>query len=224
MNLSDTTRTLHEGTQLGDIYPVEPSKHVQGMLWVDSDLSDLESDDDESTDVHAIGSTSKSASAKTPRSNARDDARMDPKDLPEHLQPLMEWISEDITIREREELAAAIYEYMDVFNSGPEDMGQTDLVTLTIDTGEHHHICLPLRWLPITKQDVEKAEVQEMLDRGVIEPYQSSWASPVVLVTIIIIYLLFVAHLYSALPVKYCSEALKYKTMLKYSKYSKIIN
>ncbi len=123
----------------------------------------------------------KGASTKTP--NARDDARMDPKNLPEHLQPLMEWISEDITTREGEELAAAIYEYQDVFSSGPEDMGQTDLVTHTIDTGEHRPICLPPRRLPITKQDVEKAEVQKMLDRGVIEPCQSSWASPVVLVT-----------------------------------------
>ncbi len=95
----------------------------------------------------------------------------------------MEWISEDITTREREELVAAIYEYRDVFSSAPEDMGQTDLVTHTIDTGEHRPIRLTPRRLPIAKQDVEKAEVKNMLDRGVIEPYQSSWASPVVLVT-----------------------------------------
>ena len=66
---------------------------------------------------------------------------MDPKYLPEHLQPLMEhveWISEDITTRDREELAAAIYEYIlyrDVFSIALWDMGQTDLVTHTIDTG-----------------------------------------------------------------------------------------
>ena len=119
------------------------------MLWVDSDLSDWESDDDELTDVRATGVTSKSASAKTPRINARDDTRMDPKDLPEHLQPLMEWISEDITTHELKELAAAIYEYRDVFSSGPGNMGQTDPVTHTIDTGEHHPIRLHPRRLPI---------------------------------------------------------------------------
>ena len=53
MNLSDTTRTLHERTRLGDIYPVQSFKHVQELLWVDSDLSDWESDDDELTDVRA---------------------------------------------------------------------------------------------------------------------------------------------------------------------------
>ncbi len=95
----------------------------------------------------------------------------------------MGWISEDITAQQREELAAAIYEYREVFSSGPEDMGQTDLVTHAIDIVEHRPIRLPPRRLPITKQDVGKAEVQKIMDRGVIKPCQSSWASPVVLVT-----------------------------------------
>ncbi len=121
------------------------------MLWLDSDLSDWESDDDELTNVRSTGTTGKSASAKTTHAYARDDVRMDPKDLQGHLQPLMEWISEDITAQEREKLAAAIYEYRDAFSSCPEDMGQTDLVTHAIDTGEHHPIHLQPRRLPITK-------------------------------------------------------------------------
>ncbi len=83
-------RLCNEGTQLGDIYPVESFKHVQVMLWVDSDLSDWESDDDELTDIRDTGITSRSASANTPRDNACDDAHMNHKDLPEHVQPLME--------------------------------------------------------------------------------------------------------------------------------------
>ncbi len=99
MNLSDATRTLHEGTRLRDIFLVESLKPVQEMLWVDSDFPDWDSDDDELTDVRATSITSRSASAKTPRATARDDVHMDPKDLPEHLQPLMKWISEDINSR-----------------------------------------------------------------------------------------------------------------------------
>ncbi len=63
----------------------------------------------------------------------------------------------------------AIYEYREVLNSGPEVMGPTDLVTHTIDPGEHRPICLPFRRLPITKQNVEKSDVQKMLGRDVIE-------------------------------------------------------
>ncbi len=124
-----------------------------------------------------------SMSTKTSCINTRDDACMNPRDLSGHLRPLMERIAEDISTWECEELAAAIYEYRDVFNSGLEDMGQTYLVTHSIDTREHHPIRLPPRRLPITKQDVEKTEVQKMLDRGVIEPCQSRWAGPLVLVT-----------------------------------------
>ncbi len=62
-------------------------------------------------------------------------------------------------------------------------MGRTGLVEHTIDTGDQRPIRLPPRRLPITKQEIEKEEVQKMLDRGEIEPCQSSWASPMVLVT-----------------------------------------
>ncbi len=37
--------------------------------------------------------------------------------------------------------------------------------------------------MPTHSQEIEREEVQKMLDRGVIEPCQSSWASSVVLVT-----------------------------------------
>ena len=62
-------------------------------------------------------------------------------------------------------------------------MGRTGLVKHTIDTGDQRPIQLPPSRLPITKQEIEKEEVQKMLDREVIEPCQSSYASPVVLVT-----------------------------------------
>ena len=112
-------------------------------------------------DVHATATMSKGTCTKITCDNAHDDSCMDPKDLSEHLQPPMEWLSEDITTRECEELAAAICEYRDAFSSGPEDMGQTDLVTHAIDTGEHHPICVPPRRLPITKLDVEKAAARK---------------------------------------------------------------
>ena len=43
---------MNRGDKLA-IYPVESFKHVHEMLWVDSDLSDWESDDDELRDVRA---------------------------------------------------------------------------------------------------------------------------------------------------------------------------
>ncbi len=40
-----------------------------------------------------------------PHRNKRQDVCMDPKDLPKHMQPLMEWIAEDLTVRKQEELS-----------------------------------------------------------------------------------------------------------------------
>ncbi len=105
---------------------------------------------------------------------------MDPADLPEYLHPLMEEVSKDLILHQKADLAAAIYEFRDVFSSGSTDMG---LVKHTIDTGDQRPIQLPSRRLPIGKQEIEQDEVQKMLARGVIELCQSSWASPIVLVT-----------------------------------------
>ncbi len=70
MNLSDATRTLHEGTRLGEVFPVELIKQVPKLLWVDSDFSH--------SDVCAASIAGRNASAKTPRINTCDGANMDP--------------------------------------------------------------------------------------------------------------------------------------------------
>ncbi len=49
--------------------------------------------------------------------------RIDPSDLVEYLQPPIEGVANNLTIHQSEELPAAIYEYRDVFSSGPTDMG-----------------------------------------------------------------------------------------------------
>ncbi len=49
---------------------------------------------------------------------------MDLKDLPKHLQPLMTRDAEGPIVCKWEELAVAIYEYRDVFSSGPLTWGK----------------------------------------------------------------------------------------------------
>ncbi len=108
---------------------------------------------------------------------------MDPVHLPKYLQPLMQGVADKLTLRQPEELAAVIYEFRDVYSSGLTDMGINGLVKHTTDTLDQRPVKLPPRRLPISKQKIKKEKVQKMLDRGVIEPCQSRWASPVVLVT-----------------------------------------
>ncbi len=89
---------------------------------------------------------------------------MNPTDLTEYLQPLMEGVADDLTLCQTEELAAVMYEYRDVFSNGPTDIVRTGLVNRTIDTGDQRPIHLPPRRLPIAKQEIEQEEMQKMLD------------------------------------------------------------
>ncbi len=100
MNLSDAPRTLPQGARIGDVYPVTSLKQAHEVLEVDPQLSDwdseFDSDDEELLDVRTTDTAGFSGIKS--RSNTRNDARMDPKDLPEHLQPLMQDLADDLTL------------------------------------------------------------------------------------------------------------------------------
>ncbi len=147
MNLSDMPHTLYQGAQIGDVDPVTFLKQAHEVFEADPQLSDchskFDSDDEELLDVYTADTADFSGIHSCPYMHT--DMCMDPKDLLEHLQPLREGLAEDPTLREHEELAAAIYGCRDVFNSSPANMGQTDLVAHMIDTGEHRPIRFPPR-------------------------------------------------------------------------------
>ncbi len=112
MNLSDAPLTLYMGARIGEVYPVTSLKRAQEMSEVDLQFSDWDSDSDdgELVDVRTTVNKDGGMGGYLPRCNERLDACMDLKDLTEHLQPLMEWVAEDLTICGREELAVTIYE------------------------------------------------------------------------------------------------------------------
>ena len=103
--------------------------------------------------------------------------------LPEHMGRLLEGLAKDVSPSQRQQLIDLLARYADVFSSSPSDLGKTELVKHQIDTGDRRPIRQPARRLPIAKQEIEEREVKDMLERGVIEPSASPWASPIVLVT-----------------------------------------
>ena len=58
----------------------------------------------------------------------------------------------------------------------------TTHVQHTIDTGDNHPIKQPPRRLPVAQREIADKEVDKMLLKGFIEPSDSQWASPIVLV------------------------------------------
>ena len=72
--------------------------------------------------------------------------------------------------------------YRDVFALSDSELGRTSLVQHVIDTGDATPIKqMPYRTSPEGKQEIDR-QVNNMLERGIIQESVSAWSSPVVLV------------------------------------------
>ena len=73
-------------------------------------------------------------------------------------------------------------EYANVFALDPSELGTTDMVRHMIDTGDSHPVHQPPRRVPFALRGRVEEMVDDMLQRGKVEPSRSPWASPIVLV------------------------------------------
>ena len=104
--------------------------------------------------------------------------------LLDHLQGLLDQTSQDLDGSQRGQLTSTLLQFVDFFPvPGSALAGHTDAVEHTIDTGHSTPIhCAPRRMSP-QKIKQEETCVTEMLAGGQIEPSDSPWSAPVVLVT-----------------------------------------
>lgn len=102
--------------------------------------------------------------------------------VPSHLQDLLERSSEHLNNDQIASLQNLLLKYKNVFSESSEDIGRTNLTKHKINTGTALPIRQPCRRLPIGKRDIEKEELNKMIDRGIIEPSSSPWAANIVLV------------------------------------------
>ena len=119
-----------------------------------------------------------------PVMNQPSRSSCDPSMLPEHLRGLLDRTSHNLDDLQRGQLAETLLEFVDLFPvPGSTLTGHTDAVEHAIDTGDSLPIrCAPRRMSP-QKIKQEEACVAEMLTSGQIEPSDSPWSAPVVLVT-----------------------------------------
>ena len=108
----------------------------------------------------ALNETLRSASS-TEDSSEKDTYTSE--SLPEHLKEIFDKSKEQM-------FACLLNKYQDVFARSSDDLGCTDKVKHTINTGAANPIRQPVRRQPYGKRDVEQQEVQKMLAKGIIEP------------------------------------------------------
>jgi hypothetical protein len=101
--------------------------------------------------------------------------------LPSHLQPLLNNInclSDDQLLLVKN----LLHKYECCFEGGKYGLGVTHLVSHRIDTGDHPPIKIPPRRMGPEQRKIVDEEVDKMLKKGVIEPSDSPWSFPPVLV------------------------------------------
>ncbi|KAL4004005.1 hypothetical protein ACER0C_003718 [Sarotherodon galilaeus] len=87
-----------------------------------------------------------------------------------------------LNVDQHQRLRCLLDENVDIFATSDKDCRQTGLVQHTIDTGSAQPIRLRPHRLPLSKRQVAEEKIREMAAAGVIEPSNSPWAAPVVLV------------------------------------------
>ena len=83
---------------------------------------------------------------------------------------------------QRDELHCLLSEYHQTFSLEEDERGETDIVQLVIDTGDAPPQKQPVRRVPFAARQELANLLQSMQKSKVIQPSNSPWASPAVLV------------------------------------------
>ena len=113
----------------------------------------------------------------------RGSAPKSSRSFPEHLRCVLDTLSDDCTAAQREEVTRLLTDYSDVFMAPDGQLGHTQMAEHHIDTGSARPVKQRPRRVPLAKRADAESEVKKMLQKGLIEPSHSPWASPIVLVT-----------------------------------------
>jgi transposase InsO family protein len=157
-NLSDNTVTLAQGHTIALLHPVE-SVHDHESLnesGIDPSLASINETADQSDDGDVT--------------------------LPEHLQSMVDDITDRLSQPETYKVKRLLLKYENCFMGPDGVLGETDIVTHKIDTGNARPIKQKVRLPPVQMQDEVDKEIDKLLANGVIEPSTSAWSSPVVAV------------------------------------------
>ena len=114
------------------------------------------------------------------KSIVESDLVFSPAQVTEHRR--MELKDQEITIETRERFEKLKGKYPKVFSMNSEDIGQTNLVTMHVDTGDNPPICQKPYTLPLKHYIWVQQEIETLECAGVIKKSISPWASPIVVV------------------------------------------
>lgn len=104
------------------------------------------------------------------------------QELPAHLQPLLDNVASEVSEAEKDQIKELLHKYRNCFMSPDGCLGETTIVKHRIDTGNARPIKQRMRSPPVQLQTAVDKEIDNLLRKGVVEPSESPWSSPLVAV------------------------------------------
>ena len=182
-----TVLPVHILTESGASAPEEPQDTKSGDMPTPEESEMAQETSIPDTDV--VGAQDQGDSTHRAEEDTRDPVqvrRLEGSSLSDpRVVEILSQVNMDLahlSVEEQQTLKSLLASYVDVFAFDNSELGTTQLVTHSIDTGDHRPIKQPLRRTPFALRTKVDQLIEEMLDQQVIEPSESPWASPIVLV------------------------------------------
>lgn len=183
---------LVEGLEVPGIVIVEPERNIMEGILIARTTTELHKEkliamrignfsgsEKQLKKGYVIGHIEGLVSVRTMKTANIESKQQGNKMVPESLKSL---VPNELSDDKKEDVIKLLNEFRDIFACTSGDFGRTNKVKHRINTGNDPPIRQVPRRLPLAKQ-TEVAEIIEAMHKeGVIEPSDSPWASPVVLV------------------------------------------
>ena len=102
--------------------------------------------------------------------------------MPEHMKEMFLHSCVHLNDEESAEFGEVLIQYQGLFAKNDNDLGCFTEMEHSIDTGDTPPIKQQMRRTPLRFRNEEEAYLKKMLDSKVIQPSNSEWASPSVLI------------------------------------------
>ncbi|CAC5422638.1 unnamed protein product [Mytilus coruscus] len=83
----------------------------------------------------------------------------------------------------KKDILRMIRDNEDIFATSDKDLGCTDTVQMTIDTGDHPPIRLKPYRAPLNQRKIIDKTIEELLEANIIRKSRSAWAAPIIIVS-----------------------------------------
>ena len=101
--------------------------------------------------------------------------------LRQHISDMSSKIHPEVSPAQKLQLEHLLFQFGDILSCNEMDLGRSDMMQHSIDTGSEKPVRQPLRKTPLIHNQIIDKNIENMLRQGLIQPAREDWASNIVL-------------------------------------------